>query len=132
MSESSVLSQNEVDALLKGISGGEFEVYDGPIERVKQQFNRWGMAKLTKFLRDPFGVKKREYDAQRRKRVAQRREFDAQWTFNWKVPSSFNQNIPVVIFSMAETMRKMCWRTSTPKTRPRAAGTSKFRARTSN
>ena len=40
MSESSVLSQNEVDALLKGISGGEFEVYDGPIERVKQQFNR--------------------------------------------------------------------------------------------
>ena len=98
MSESSVLSQNEVDALLKGISGGEFEVYDGPIERVKQQFNRWGMAKLTKFLRDPFGVKKREYDAQRRKRVAQRREFDAQWTFNWKVPSSFNQNIPVVSF----------------------------------
>ena len=29
MSESSVLSQNEVDALLKGISGGEFEVSDG-------------------------------------------------------------------------------------------------------
>ena len=82
MAESSVLSQNEVDALLRGISGGEFEVHDEPIGRIERQFKRWGIVKLGKFLSDPFGVKKREYDART--------------MFKRNIPQSFNKNIPVV------------------------------------
>ena len=82
MAERSVLSQNEVDALLKGISGDEFD--DQPLGRVARKFKRWGMGKLSNFLRDPFGVKKREYDAQ--------------WMFKEKIPHTMNRNIPVVGF----------------------------------
>ena len=82
MAESSVLSQDEVDALLMGISGEEWEDFQDSGGRMAQRFERWGMGQLAKFLRDPFGVKKRK--------------FDAQWMFKGKIPSSFKRDIPVV------------------------------------
>lgn len=76
--DSSLLSQDEVDALLKGISGGEFEVHDGSARQSMKRFPRWGLKKLSKFLTDPFGAKQREYDAM--------------WMFKGKIPHNFKEN----------------------------------------